>query len=243
MRLRTAVMAVVTALILSLMLLVGIKASSVEKDSEIGFATTTTEETEWSYIEETKPTSPIVESTECPTEENPTETTVPSEDPTEDPEDTQGVEEPTEETAPSEEPTEPVVEYTMYYTSDDVTMLAKLLYRECRGIASDTEKACVVWTVLNRVDAGYSNTISGVITAPNQYAWNPDTPIWEELYDLSEDVLIRWSLEKNGLEDVGRVLPSDYLWFCGDGVHNYFRNAYQWPYDMWDYSLSSPYDD
>ena len=130
----------------------------------------------------------------------------------------------------------------MYYTENDVIMLAKLMYAECRGIASDIEKACVAWTVLNRVDtAGYPDTIYGVLTAPNQFAYRSSSPVWENLYNLSKDVLERWNKEKNGYTDVGRVLPIEYKWFSGDGKHNYFRNQYRGG-SRWSYSLPSPYN-
>lgn len=131
--------------------------------------------------------------------------------------------------------------YVMYYEESDIVMLAKLMYQECGGVPSDTEKACVVWTVLNRVDES-GETISEVITAPNQFAYYENMPIEDALYMLAEDVLTRWNNEKNGVENVGRVLPCDYLWFSGDGKHNHFRNAYKGQCSIWDYSLETPYE-
>lgn len=132
----------------------------------------------------------------------------------------------------------------MYYTENEVVMMAKLLYRECRGIPSDTEKACVAWTVCNRVDderfVGY--TITEIMTAPNQFAYYYNTPVTDELYWLAQDVLARWNAERNGEVSVGRVLPKDYTHYTGDGVHNYFRNAYKGNYSIWNYSLPSPYE-
>jgi hypothetical protein len=120
-------------------------------------------------------------------------------------------------------------------------MAAKVLYNECRGVASITNQACVVWTICNRVDAGYAETVSEVITQPYQFSYNPNAPVWDELYELATDVLDRWNKEKNGEEDVGRVLPSDYLWFSGAGTHNNFRNAFRGG-TRWDYSFPSPYE-
>lgn len=148
-------------------------------------------------------------------------------------------------TAPAE--TEPVVvgdaeeAGVMYYDRLDVEVLAKVLYREARGIPSDTEKACVGWVVCNRVDAGYADTPSQVMTSPSQFAYIEDTPVLPELCALAGDVLERWSREKNGEDDVGRVLPKEYLWFSGDGSHNHFRNQYSGG-SRWDYSLPSPYE-
>ena len=129
------------------------------------------------------------------------------------------------------------------YSEEEVVMTAKVLYRECGGVPSDTEKACVAWTVCNRVDMdGFPNTIQEVIEYPGAFAYSPDTPVTEELYALALDVLGRWNAEKNGDYDTGRVLPKDYAYFSGDGEHNYFRNAFCDNYDIWDYSLGSPYE-
>lgn len=130
----------------------------------------------------------------------------------------------------------------MYYTEEEVVMMAKLLYRECRDIPSDTEKACVAWCVCNRVDSAEfdGDTIAYVMTVPNQFAYINDTPVRDDLYDLALDVLSRWNAERNGETSVGRVLPKDYTYFHGDGTHNYFRNAYKGNYSVWDYSLISP---
>lgn len=136
---------------------------------------------------------------------------------------------------------EDFIRYEYRHTEEEIEIVAKILYRECRGIKSKTEQACVVWTMCNRVDAGYADTIKAVATAEDQYAWYPDTPVWDELYELAEDVLVRWSKESAGYEDVGRVLPNDYLWFSGDGKHNNFRNQYKGG-TRWDYSLETPYE-
>lgn len=127
-----------------------------------------------------------------------------------------------------------------FYNKDEAIMLAKIMYNESRGIKSDTEKASLAWVVLNRLDAGYGSTIKEVATAPYQFAYSPNTPIWDNLLDLSTDVLSRWEREKNGETNVGRVLPKDYFWYHGDGKHNYFRNSYRGG-SYWNYSLSSPY--
>lgn len=132
-----------------------------------------------------------------------------------------------------------------YYTDDDITMIAKVIYREARGIASDTEKACIAWTILNRVDAGskagYRDTIEAVVTQPYQFAYVYNTPVWSNLRDLAADVLWRWNAEKNGATAVGRVLPSNYYNYYGDGKHNYFTPRYR-SGAAWNYSLTTPYN-
>ena len=124
--------------------------------------------------------------------------------------------------------------------------LARTGYLEARGIQSQTEQACVFWTVLNRVDdSRFGNTIMGVLTAPNQFAHSNNVPTVDDygrdLVKLAQDVLFRWKLENHGYTNVGRVLPKEYVFFSGDGVHNYFVKSL---YDgtAWDYSLQSPYE-
>jgi len=133
-----------------------------------------------------------------------------------------------------------------YYTDADVLMLAKVMYMEARGISSETELSCIAWTILNRLDNGnYGSTISDVVLAPNQFAYSPNAPTVNDygvnLAVLAQDVLERWSREKDGETDVGRTLPNNYLWYAGNGKHNYFRDAYHGGV-RWNYSLQSPYE-
>ena len=129
----------------------------------------------------------------------------------------------------------------VYYTAQDAVDIAKVLYTECRSIPSTTEKACVAWTILNRADM-QGISIYSVVRAPRQFAFKEGTPVNDDLLTIAYDVLDRWNLEKNGQTEVGRVLPKDYIYFNGDGKHNYFRNSYKKPYKVWDYSLPSPYE-
>lgn len=108
-------------------------------------------------------------------------------------------------------------------TQKDIDALAAVMYIEARGL--DTrEVAMVAWCVLNRVDRGdgsiadicYSNQFALYHT--NAAYHNKTVYAW-----LAEDVLTRYYLEKMGETAVGRVLPSNYYYFTGDGKHNYFR--------------------
>lgn len=124
---------------------------------------------------------------------------------------------------------------------DELDMLAKLVYAEARGIRSKAEQAAVIWCVLNRVDAGFSKgTISSVVRARSQFAYSSKKPVKKGFRNLARDVVIRWLLEKQGVEDVGRVLPKDYLFFAGRGGHNWFRKRYS-SSKYWDWSLPDPY--
>ena len=128
-----------------------------------------------------------------------------------------------------------------YYTEQDARDLAKVLWKECRGVNSKTEQACVAWTVLNWVDID-KISVSKEVRKPGRFAFYESTRVDQGMLDLAHDVLDRWVREKNGETDVGRVLPKDYLYFEGHGGHNYFRNAFKGNYTVWDYSLPSPYD-
>ena len=136
--------------------------------------------------------------------------------------------------------------YEKLYTDSHIEIAAKIIYNEARsvkdncGVSGDCHRAAVVWCILNRVDAGYGD-FEEVATAPNQFAYSSNTPVKEEFCKIAEDVLDRWSQEKAGIEDVGRVLPQDYLWFRGNGKVNIFRNKYKGNYNIWDWSLPDPY--
>ena len=145
---------------------------------------------------------------------------------------------------PTPEPTqEQTPTITWYYTDEDVITMAKVMYREARGVGSITQIACVGWVACNRVDAGaFGDTITEVLTAPGQFAWIPDTPVEDWLVEIAEDVLQKWSIEKSTGEYCGRVLPAEYLYFHGDGEVNWFRIEYEHNGQYWDYSLPSPYE-
>lgn len=126
-------------------------------------------------------------------------------------------------------------------TEEELTILAKVVYREARGIEDKAHQAAVIWCILNRVDDGYwGDTITEVATYPNAFAWVPDTPVEQEFLMLAADVCERWNLEKAGQDDVGRVLPKEYLYFTGDGKLNHFTTEWKGT-ETWDWSLESPY--
>lgn len=110
--------------------------------------------------------------------------------------------------------------------SEDVEAIARTLYGECRGVESEAEKEAVAWVILNRLDAGYADTVLGVVSAPGQFAgYDPAHPLWPELMEVAERVLTLHHREQLG-GCVDRVLGPEYLWFSGDGFRNYFRCEY-----------------
>lgn len=123
----------------------------------------------------------------------------------------------------------------------DINYMAQTAKNEAGGIPNKAHKAAVMWCILNRVDSSkFPNTVYGVVSAPNQFAWYSSTSITSELQSLARDVMTRYLLEKEGYTEVGRVLPSNYYYFYGDGKYNYFRQEYN-SSGRWDWSLASPY--
>lgn len=125
-------------------------------------------------------------------------------------------------------------------TDYEVELIARTIWGEAGGCANADHRAAVAWCILNRADA-WGQSIEEVVTAAGQFhgyiRWG-ECP--EEHMALAADVVERWEREHNGEEDVGRVLPADFLWFYGDGRHNYFRNSFSGGW-TWDWSSASPY--
>ncbi len=128
---------------------------------------------------------------------------------------------------------------------DEIPYIARTVWGEARG-CSETEQAAVIWCILNRVDSSIRympDNIIDVVTQKHQFLGYVKTfPVTEKIRELVIDVLTRWEMEKAGVENVGRILPPEYMWFHGDGRHNHFRDSYRGG-NRWDWSLDSPYED
>lgn len=128
---------------------------------------------------------------------------------------------------------------------NEIPYIARTVWGEARG-CSETEQAAVIWCILNRVDSSIRympDNIIDVVTQKHQFLGYVKTfPVTEKIRELVIDVLTRWEMEKAGVENVGRVLPPEYMWFHGDGRHNHFRDSYRGG-NRWDWSLDSPYED
>ena len=167
----------------------------------------------------------------------PTPTATP--DPTEAPTPT-----PTEPPAAPEVTTEPE-EPEEVRTLDpvEVELIGRTIWGEADGVKSKAERAAVAWCILNRVDSR-GQTIEEVVTAPEQFHGYRPADKWGECpqrhLDLAADVLARWYAEKEGAQDVGRVLPPEYRFFVGDGERNHFSIKWQ-STEYWDWSLPDPY--
>ena len=123
----------------------------------------------------------------------------------------------------------------------EVELIGRTIWGEAEGVKSTAEQAAVAWCILNRVDDS-GKTIEQVVTAPHQFVgfYRVTGEVPEHFMELAEDVLLRWRMEKAGMEDVGRVLPEDYLFFIGDGARNYFSKEWK-STDYWGWTLKSPY--
>ena len=118
---------------------------------------------------------------------------------------------------------------------------AKLICAEAGGVESLDEQAAVLWCAYNRVnDDRWSDDLVEVVTEPGQFASLSGTEPTNEMYELSADVFRRYWNERNGADDVGRTIPSDFFFFSGDGYHNYFRKEYR-SRDYWDWSYPTVY--
>ena len=102
--------------------------------------------------------------------------------------------------------------------------------------------SAIVWCVLNRVDSKiFPNTIYEICSQKGQFhGYKEHFPVWDNIKELVEDVLMRWQNEKCGATNVGRTLPQTYLFFVGDGKHNHYME--KWKSGVYyDWSLKSPY--
>ena len=127
-------------------------------------------------------------------------------------------------------------------TEYEINMLAKAVWGEARG-CNKLQQSAVVWCILNRVDAG-RGSIAEVITAPDQFhGYSRNFPVTDEIKTLVEDVVARWKLEKTICGDVGRTLPSKYLYFRSDGtgIGNIFRTEWSGNYEVWNWDCWNPY--
>lgn len=135
------------------------------------------------------------------------------------------------------------------YEAEQLAMLVQL---ESGGIPNRDEQAAVVWCVLNRVDdetGRFPDTITEVLLQPGQFYSKPlSIQIDTESLELVYDILFRWymsSVSEGHLDrsevTLGRTIPYDYLFYYGDGEHNYFRREFLDYSDQWDWSYPEVY--
>lgn len=142
----------------------------------------------------------------------------------------------------------------------DARILALSIQGEAALARTTAEKAAVAWVILNALECnehgfGAIHSVSDVVKNPaaiqgyttlKKRGIEPEA----EYLELAIDVLARYAMERAGWEWVGRIIPSTYHWWMGDGYRvNYFCDSYHYgslataKAHAWDWSWASPYED
>lgn len=109
---------------------------------------------------------------------------------------------------------------------DELAELAgRAVWGEAGGIADYAQRAAVVWCACNRADA-WNVELDKVLTVDQFHGLAIKGEVPAEHVELARDVLARWTLEAEGWQDVGRVLPNRFLYFEGDGRVNHFSTQF-----------------
>lgn len=104
-----------------------------------------------------------------------------------------------------------------YVSEYEIVMLAKTVAQE-GGDCSYVQQACVIWTVLNRVDSPeWPNSISENLMMPGQFAYYSDKSYRDDHYQVAYDQVYNW------LFGGDRYLSGEYQYFYGDGWRNHFH--------------------
>lgn len=112
------------------------------------------------------------------------------------------------------------------FTPEEALMVAQTIYGEA-GACSYEEQRLVAWCICNCVDSGtWGDTISEVVNPKHFYGYDPDCEVTDEYLATAQEVLTEWSIgeEADILEPYATT--SEYLYFGGDGRHNWFREEY-----------------
>lgn len=120
---------------------------------------------------------------------------------------------------------ESVLNKAMAAIPDELVAEAALLaWGEYSG-SDFAQRTAPIWCACNRADA-WGLTLYEVMHSDAFHGLLTEREVPEEWYDLARETLARWELEKLGYIDVGRTLPSEYLYFSGNGAVNVYRTEY-----------------
>jgi hypothetical protein len=110
------------------------------------------------------------------------------------------------------------------YPDAELEMLAKTVWGEARGCAAD-EQRLVIWTVFQRVDSGlFPDTLSAVIAQPNQFVgYDEKHPVSAEIAALCYEEYDKWQDGECPPTFAPYAKTTPYLFFEGDGWHNWYR--------------------
>ena len=142
---------------------------------------------------------------------------------------------------------EHMISRTLHFPESTYIAGAIMVHGEAGGVASMTERSGCLWIACNRVmsdDPYFPDDLESVIAQAGAFdGYNPNGTYTEEDYRLAVDVFERFYREMNGetASEVGRSIPSTYLYFHGDGVHNYFTQTLGGSSYVWGSMLVSPY--
>lgn len=120
---------------------------------------------------------------------------------------------------------ESVLNTAMEAIPDELVAEAALLaWGEYSG-TDYAQRTAPIWCACNRADA-WGLPLDEVMHSDAFHGLLTEREVPTEWYDLARETLARWELEKMGYIDVGRTLPSEYLYFSGNGVVNVYRTEY-----------------
>lgn len=109
---------------------------------------------------------------------------------------------------------------------DELAELAgRAIWGEAGGIPDEAQRAAVVWCACNRADA-WDMDIGDVLNVDQFHGLAIKGEVPPQHVELARDVLARWTLEADGWQSVGRVLPERFLYFEGDGRVNHFSTQF-----------------
>lgn len=95
---------------------------------------------------------------------------------------------------------------TEYYTEEEIDLLCRCVYAEA-GNQGEIGQRLVAAVVLNRVEKeGFPDTITGVITSPNQFVWSS----WSTL-----------EVQNSVLKELQERTNSEVLYFRTGHYHNF----------------------
>ena len=123
--------------------------------------------------------------------------------------------------APAEEPE---VEVVAKYSSAEVTIVCQTVWGEARG-CSPEEQALVAWCICNWADYQRTN-IAEVVTHNRFHGFDEGHPVTPEIYEVVTGVLEAWARGEEALVYPPYATTPNYLFFGGDGLHNWFREEY-----------------
>ena len=111
------------------------------------------------------------------------------------------------------------------YTPYERTLVCQAVWGEARGCTPE-EQALVVGCICNRADA-WDMSIEEVVTADGQFhGYDPDNLITNDIRKVVTAELEAWARGEEAPVYPPYATTSEYLYFWGDGEHNWFREEY-----------------